>query len=158
MKPNQMLELAAVPLAGIFLISTLLAFSISHRPPRGVNFTVMQLDAYEANRCPDNLLFVSLQTGGRIRINSSTVQPGELTSRLKNIMSYRNAHSVYVIADPLVSESEFADFLDQIAASASNMHIGLLPVSIRKTLEKDPLAACRLDWPAHEIDAEWHKR
>ena len=153
MKPNQLAQLMAAPLASLFLVLTLCAFALGSNKSAGFRLPLLRVHQPQPGLwrdCGDSrVIFVSLLGTGELQINQDTITWDQLAPRIGHIMKFRAQPSIYVLADPEVSYQQFATLIDRITGSTSNIQIGLVSAGLLSSLKSQYRGPCSLDWPAY---------
>jgi hypothetical protein len=84
----------------------------------------------------DRWVVVWLRNGGKVQINETPIDHGQLTTEIKLIFESRISRVAYLLADPEVSFAEAAWAMDHIGSAVPNMHLILLTPDFKKLTER----------------------
>jgi biopolymer transport protein ExbD len=129
MKPAQLSQLMAAPLASIFLILSLCAFRIKPQHTSGEQiFLTHSIREYSGfNDCEDNhRIVVRLETNHNFSINGYRSPLARLPTVLSQVLQYSQNSYIWLLSDADVSMTEFANSLNAIHSASSTAHIFLM--------------------------------
>jgi hypothetical protein len=153
MKPAQLMQMIAAPMASLFLTLSLCVAGIGSRTPAGIRFPLLRMRASHSGLCGDDrVVVVSLRQGGDLKINQNRITWDALAPTIARIMQYRAERVIYVLPYSEISYTEFANLMDKVAGSTTDLHIALLSGNLRRTMKEHRFDTCDLDWPQSEFD------
>jgi len=159
--------LLALPFASLFLILLACMFVVQRPASMGIRISIMRLRPVPLSNCEFNGFTVHLRSDG-IVVGSGLEGPvpeETVLSRIKEARDNIQDETIFVIADPDVPYSKFAQLIADIHNAAPPDHIGVVTregqitehqYSSGKALEM--LAdRCRFEWPAVKGQPKWPK-
>jgi|GEM_PF-4855654 Biopolymer transport protein len=177
MKFNQLRNLLAAPLAGLFLVLLLCVFVAQRpQPSTGLRVPMVKFKPHSPGYgCEDDRwLVIRLAADGRTWINETEIQVDQLQPSLFEIYQNRQGRVAYLMADPSVPYARVAGILATASSSIENLHVILLTsalqksqtrayVSIRSTTDRNYIPPCDMEWKENgyyapsmsEDDLEW---
>jgi biopolymer transport protein ExbD len=133
MNPNRWLEIAAVPLASLFLILILVVFGIQRPPSTGILIPMMKVRPEPLSNCSFAAFTIYLRSDGTLGGGSrdQTVSWHEATSRLRQAAAEVGIrdNTVYLIADGETHYKYVFKLVSDIHATAPTVHIALVTSS-----------------------------
>jgi len=151
MNLNSLRVLLAAPFASLFLVLSLCAFVVQRPVSMGVHFPMTRVRAISFNDCYDDRdIVVRIKGDGSTWINETPIRPEMLGPTMKIIMQNRSERDTYVLTEPDVPYQRFVSAFDEISASASDLHVGVITPGLDRELQQcPPGSVCGLDWPDH---------
>jgi hypothetical protein len=128
MKPEQLMQTMAAPLASLFLILSLCAFrmNLSHATGERL-FPTRSFHASGFNDClDDHRLLFHLHANNTVSINRSNWPLAELSGISQRILQYRVNPDVWFFADPTVPVEDVGKALDALHSGSPAVEIFLL--------------------------------
>jgi biopolymer transport protein ExbD len=149
---NRLRGLLAAPLAGLFLLLILCTFA--GQRPASTGFLVPMIRLHhnpeEPSDCGGRSEFVRLTKDGKNWINDTEVPPDRLVSTVSDLMENRAERVVYVVVDSDLSYGPFAEFLDKVAGSTTDLHVVLVSGQILRAFQSNH-DLCDFVYPAEEF-------
>jgi hypothetical protein len=128
----------ATPLACLFVILCLGWFGVQ-RPRESVGIDVPTLKMRQHSvgyACEDDRhVVVWLRGGGKLQINETPMERGQLGPTIRSIFGARVSRVAYLMVDPGVSVAEGFSALDRLESAISGMHVVLLTPNFKKFAE-----------------------
>jgi biopolymer transport protein ExbD len=137
MKPDRWLEIAAAPLASLFVLLVLyLAGAIRPAEAYGVRMEVPAFGSIPQSQVwrpdspcdwtDDRYIVIRINQQNQVRINETDLQEGELTPRLSAIYANRSWKFAFLFADPQLPFGDFVHRYQQVIDSDPDLRVALL--------------------------------
>jgi biopolymer transport protein ExbD len=124
-------DINVTPFIDILLVLLVIFMVISPSMPTGLKTNIPQPPPpVPHNQKPDEVLVLSMDRNGVIRINQTEVEATELISRLRDIFKTRSDRTMFVQADTELLFNDVAQLIDA-AKGAGVDRLGLLTEQIR---------------------------
>jgi len=137
MKPDRWLEIAAAPLASLFVLVVLVLYALN-RPPEAYGVR-MEVPAFSSipqsqvwqpnNPCDwtdDRSIVIRINQKNEVMINETALQEGELTPRLSAIYDNRSWKFAFLFADPQLPFGNFVRRYQEVIDSSADLRVALL--------------------------------
>ena len=135
------MQWAAAPLASLFLILSLCAFSMK---PAATGEMLFPAQILPSQDCGDgNPIFFLLKSDGQAIVNRQLMPVHQAFDRISREMDHRAERSVYISADPEVSVDEVVHAINQMLHDTPDLILSAFTTSQRRRFE----AADRLAKP-----------
>jgi biopolymer transport protein ExbD len=92
-------DINATPFIDILLVLLVIFMTISPSVPTGLNTAIPQQPPPGPHKADPDVLILSINRSGVIRINQDEVEPSRLVARLQEIFKTRHDHTIFVQAD-----------------------------------------------------------
>ena len=149
MNASQLRLWLAAPMASLFLVLSLCAFTFRKPESEGIYIPILRLHENMAEMiCGDSRdVYIQLRASGQTMINSTEIPSGEVGPRLAKIMQHRFERIVFIVSDPGVPYGRFVRSLSAMQNSVDDLHIGVLSGQLGKEYLQKWAQPCRLIWP-----------
>ena len=117
------------PFIDILLVLLVIFMTISPNERTGLNAAIPQPPPPGPEQPQENVIVLSMDRNGIIRINQDEVEPSSLIGRLQDIFKTRNDRTMFVQADDELLFNDVAQLIDA-ARSAGVNRIGLMTAQI----------------------------
>ena len=117
------------PFIDILLVLLVIFMTISPNERTGLNAAIPQPPPPGPEQPQENVIVLSMDRNGIIRINQDEVEPSSLIERLQDIFKTRNDRTMFVQADDELLFNDVAQLIDA-ARSAGVNRIGLMTAQI----------------------------
>src|SRR5437867_10159345 len=117
------------PLIDILLVLLVIFMTISPTERTGLNAAIPQPPPPGPERPQENVIVLSMDRSGIIRINQNEVEPSSVIERLQDIFKTRNERTIFVQADSELLFNDVAQLIDAAKAAGVN-EIGLMTEQI----------------------------
>jgi hypothetical protein len=141
-------SLVAPASACLFLILVLWAFLAWQPVSKGFSFPMIRLQ-HDPNEisCDGRNEFLRLTKDGKTWINREEVPVERIRAEVAAIMENRAERVVYIEVDSELSIDQFAQFVDRVADSTSDLHLVLVSGEVRRALEQHKNDLCDFRYP-----------
>ncbi len=118
-------DINVTPFIDILLVLLVIFMTVSPHVPAGFDAAIPQTPPPGHVPSPENVIVLSVDRGGVIRINQDEVETGRLVERLQDIFKARNDRTIFVQADNGLLFNDVAQLLDA-AKTAGVDRLGLM--------------------------------
>lgn len=118
-------DINVTPFIDILLVLLVIFMTISPNTPMGLDAAVPQPPRPGPQKPADNVIVLSLDRFGGVRINRDEVDPSQLTGRLQDIFKTRSNRTMFLKADNEVLFNDVAHVIDQAKAAGVD-RLGLM--------------------------------
>ncbi len=122
-------DINVTPFIDILLVLLVIFMTISPNERTGLNAAIPQPPPPGPEQPQENVIVLSMDRNGIIRINQDEVEPSSLIERLQDIFKTRNDRTMFVQADDELLFNDVAQLIDA-ARSAGVNRIGLMTAQI----------------------------
>jgi len=122
-------EINVTPFIDILLVLLVIFMTISPTERTGVNAAIPQPPPPGPERPQENVIVLSMDRNGVIKINQDEVEPSRLIERIQDIFKSRNDRTIFVQADTELLFNDVAQLIDA-AKSAGVDRLGLMTEQI----------------------------
>ena len=122
-------DINVTPFIDILLVLLVIFMTISPNERTGLNAAIPQPPPPGPEQPQENVIVLSMDRNGIIRINQDEVEPSSLIERLQDIFKTRNDRTMFVQADDALLFNDVAQLIDA-ARSAGVNRIGLMTAQI----------------------------
>ena len=122
-------DINVTPFIDILLVLLVIFMTISPNERTGLNAAIPQPPPPGPEQPQENVIVLSMDRNGIIRINQDEVEPSSLIERLQDIFKTRNDRTMFVQADDELLFNYVAQLIDA-ARSAGVNRIGLMTAQI----------------------------
>jgi len=122
-------DINVTPFIDILLVLLVIFMTISPNERTGLNAAIPQPPPPGPEQPQENVIVLSMDRNGIIRINQDEVEPSSLIGRLQDIFKTRNDRTMFVQADDELLFNDVAQLIDA-ARSAGVNRIGLMTAQI----------------------------
>ena len=122
-------DINVTPFIDILLVLLVIFMTISPNERTGLNAAIPQPPPPGPEQPQENVVVLSMDRNGLIRINQDEVEPSSLIERLQDIFKTRNDRTMFVQADDELLFNDVAQLIDA-ARSAGVNRIGLMTAQI----------------------------
>ena len=122
-------DINVTPFIDILLVLLVIFMTISPNERTGLNAAIPQPHPPGPEQPQENVIVLSMDRNGIIRINQDEVEPSSLIERLQDIFKTRNDRTMFVQADDELLFNDVAQLIDA-ARSAGVNRIGLMTAQI----------------------------
>jgi len=122
-------DINITPLIDILLVLLVILMTISPTERTGLNAAIPQPPPPGPERPQENVIVLSMDRSGIIRINQNEVEPSSVIERLQDIFKTRNERTIFVQADSELLFNDVAQLIDAAKAAGVN-EIGLMTEQI----------------------------
>ena len=122
-------DINVTPFIDILLVLLVIFMTISPNERTGLNAAIPQPPPPGPEQPQENVIVLSMDRNGIIRINQDEVEPSSLIGRLQDIFKTRNDRTMFVQADDALLFNDVAQLIDA-ARSAGVNRIGLMTAQI----------------------------
>ena len=122
-------DINVTPFIDILLVLLVIFMTISPNERTGLNAEIPQPPPPGPEQPQENVIVLSMDRNGIIRINQDEVEPSSLIERLQDIFKTRNDRTMFVQADDELLFNDVAQLIDA-ARSAGVNRIGLMTAQI----------------------------
>jgi biopolymer transport protein TolR len=122
-------DINVTPFIDILLVLLVIFMTISPNERTGLNAAIPQPPAPRPEQPQENVVVLSMDRNGVIRINQDEVQPSGLIERLQDIFKTRNDRTIFVQADDELLFNDVAQLIDAAKGAGVN-RLGLMTEQI----------------------------
>ena len=122
-------DINVTPFIDILLVLLVIFMTISPTERTGVNAAVPQLPPPGPAQPQENVIVLSMDRNGVIKINQDEIEPSRLIERLQDIFKSRNDRTMFLQADNELLFNDVAQLIDA-AKGAGVDRIGLMTEQI----------------------------
>ena len=122
-------DINVTPFIDILLVLLVIFMTVSPNERTGLNAAIPQPPPPGPEQPQENVIVLSMDRNGIIRINQDEVEPSSLIERLQDIFKTRNDRTMFVQADDELLFNDVAQLIDA-ARSAGVNRIGLMTAQI----------------------------
>ena len=122
-------DINVTPFIDILLVLLVIFMTISPNERTGLNAAIPQPPPPRPEQPQENVIVLSMDRNGIIRINQDEVEPSSLIERLQNIFKTRNDRTMFVQADDDLLFNDVAQLIDAAKGAGVN-RIGLMTEQI----------------------------
>jgi len=122
-------DINVTPFIDILLVLLVIFMTIGPNERTGLNAAIPQPPPPGPEQPQENVIVLSMDRNGIIRINQDEVEPSSLIERLQDIFKTRNDRTMFVQADDELLFNDVAQLIDA-ARSAGVNRIGLMTAQI----------------------------
>jgi len=121
-------DINVTPFIDILLVLLVIFMTITHKMETGLQANIPQQPPGRQRQQPD-LIVLSMDRNGVIRINQQEIERSNLTKQLEDIFRYRNDRTIFVQGDEQLLFNDVAQLIDA-AKGAGVQRMGLLTEQI----------------------------
>ena len=122
-------DINVTPFIDILLVLLVIFMTISPNERTGLNAAIPQPPPPGPEQPQENVIVLSMDRNGIIRINQDEVEPSSLIERLQDIFKTRNDRTIFVQADDELLFNDVAQLIDAAKGAGVN-RIGLMTAQI----------------------------
>ena len=122
-------DINVTPFIDILLVLLVIFMTISPNERTGLNAAIPQPPPPGLEQSQENVIVLSMDRNGVIRINQNEVEPSSLIERLYNIFKSRSDRTIFVQADDGLLFNDVAQLIDAAKGTGVN-RIGLMTEQI----------------------------
>jgi len=122
-------DINVTPFIDILLVLLVIFMTISPNERTGLNAAIPQPPPPGPEQPQENVIVLSMDRNGIIRINQDEVEPSSLIGRLQDIFKTRNDRTMFVQADDELLFNDVAQLIDAAKGAGVN-RIGLMTAQI----------------------------
>ena len=122
-------DINVTPFIDILLVLLVIFMTISPNESTGLNAAIPQPPPPGPEQPQENVIVLSMDRNGIIRINQDEVEPSSLIGRLQDIFKTRNDRTMFVQADDELLFNDVAQLVDAAKGAGVN-RIGLMTAQI----------------------------
>jgi len=122
-------DINVTPFIDILLVLLVIFMTISPNERTGLNAAIPQPPPPGPEQPQENVIVLSMDRNGIIRINQDEVEPSSLIGRLQDIFKTRNDRTMFVQADDELLFNDVAQLVDAAKGAGVN-RIGLMTAQI----------------------------
>jgi len=122
-------DINVTPFIDILLVLLVIFMTISPTERTGVNAAIPQPSPPGPERPQENVIVLSMDRNGVIKINQDEIEPSRLIERLQDIFKSRNDRTIFVQADTELLFNDVAQLIDA-AKGAGVDRLGLMTEQI----------------------------
>ena len=122
-------DINVTPFIDILLVLLVIFMTISPNERTGLNAAIPQPPPPGPEQPQENVIVLSMDRNGIIRINQDEVEPSSLIERLQDIFKTRNDRTMFVQADDELLFNDVAQLIDAAKGAGVN-RIGLMTAQI----------------------------
>ena len=122
-------DINVTPFIDILLVLLVIFMTISPNERTGLNAAIPQPPPPGPEQPQENVIVLSMDRNGIIRINQDEVEPSSLIGRLQDIFKTRNDRTIFVQADDELLFNDVAQLIDAAKGAGVN-RIGLMTAQI----------------------------
>ena len=122
-------DINVTPFIDILLVLLVIFMTISPTTRTGLKAAIPQPPPPGPEQPQENVIVLSMDRNGVIRINQNEVEPSRLVEHLQNIFKNRNDRTIFVQADDELLFNDVAQLIDA-AKSAGVDRVGLMTEQI----------------------------
>lgn len=123
-------DINVTPFIDILLVLLVIFMTISPSVPTGLDTAVPQQPPPGTHKTDPDVLILSIDRSGVIKINQTEVEPSRVVERLHEIFKTRNDHTIFVQADNELLFNDVAQLIDA-AKGAGVDRLGLMTEQAR---------------------------
>jgi biopolymer transport protein ExbD len=135
MDPLRLRVLLAAPLASLFLVLSLCTFVVRSPVAARIMVPLPVTRIVDLNECPDDRDIVVVITPDQLRINETPISLEDLRPLLRQIFENRVSVAAFILVEPGVSFSRFADVYSEMQKSDERLSIGIISRGLEEQAE-----------------------
>lgn len=118
-------DINITPFIDILLVLLVIFMTITPVTPKGLNTTIPQQPPPNTHDTPEDVLILSMDDNGVIRLNQNELVPSRLIRRLQEIFRTRNDRTLFVQGDGKLLFGDIAQLIDS-ATGAGVERVGIV--------------------------------